>query len=347
MNHDPNSPDPNYPRFGQQEPQQYGLQNFDIPRGRQSGVEQALGPKIIEKLTNPLVATSALVVAGVIFAGVLFTVSGSDDAGDIPIVTADATMYKETPSNSSNVAINGADSTVFSTMQGDEMPESAPLENLLEDDSDTDELAAFAREVEGVIEEDQTAAETEAEEEAVDTTTLASNEAEDDVEPVTLQKIESKPQSQVQKMDVETVVEKPVIVHKAGENPETLEFVRSVLEKKDAGSANDVATQSANAAASVQPAAGNATRDISITPGSYYVQLASIKSLTGAEGEWAKLQDTFSKELGTVEHRVQAADLGERGTFYRIQAGPMSKDSAVEICESIKAQKPGGCLVTQ
>lgn len=342
MNHDPNSPNPNFPRFGQQEPQQYGLQNFDIPSGRQSAVERALGPSIVEKLTNPLVATSALVVAGVIFAGVLFTFSGSEEQGEIPIVTAENTLYKDIPEDAGDVLITGADSTVFSTLQGDEMPETAPLENLLSEDSDTDELAAFAREIEGGLDSGE-AGDTEAEGETVDTSTLASAE---ETAPVTLQKIENK----VVKIPVETVTEKPVIVHKAGENPETLEFVRSVLDKKDgraAGTANDVATQSATQVAKVQPAAGNAQRDISITPGSYYVQLASVKSLAGAEGEWGKLKDTFSAELGKAEHRVQAADLGERGTFYRIQAGPMSKDSAVEVCESIKAQKPGGCLVTQ
>ncbi len=345
MNHDPNSPNPNFPRFGQQEPQQYGLQNFDIPRGRESKIQQALGPTVFEKLSNPFAATTALVVCGVLFAGLLYTFSGSEEQGEIPIVTAEATMYKDIPNDNADVLISGVDSTVFSTMQGDEMPESAPLENLLEDDSDTDELAAFAREVESVIEKDEAAAEIE--EEAIDTTTLASASA-SEAEPVKIQKIEAKPIAEPVK--VETIVEKPVITHKAGENPETLEFVRSVLEKKDgraAVSANDVATQTATDVASVKPAAGTPATDIKVTPGDYYVQLGSVKSMVGAETEWGKIQDKFTAELGSLPHRVQAADLGDRGTFYRIQAGPVSKQSATEICESIKAQKPGGCLVTQ
>ena len=97
MNQDPNSPNPNFPRFGQQEPQQYGLQNFDIPSGRESAIEQALGSSFFEKLTNPLVATTGLVVAGVLFAGLLYTFSGTEEQGDIPIVTAEATMYKDIP----------------------------------------------------------------------------------------------------------------------------------------------------------------------------------------------------------------------------------------------------------
>ena len=140
---------------------------------------------------------------------------------------------------------------------------------------------------------------------------------------------------------------RPEIKHKAGESPETLEFVKNVLDKKDGktvASASDVATQTV---AAVQPAAGDATRDFTITPGSHYVQLGSVKSLDGASGEWGRLQKEFSEELAAAPHRVQAAELGDRGTFYRIQAGPMSKDSASAICESIKAQKPDGCLIVQ
>lgn len=345
MNHDPNSPNTNYPRFGTQEPQQYGLQNFDVPPSRQSAIESALGPTIIEKLTNPLVATSALVVAGVLIAGVMFTFSGSEDAGEPPIVVAENVLYKDIPEDAGDVLITGADSTVFSSIEGDEMPEGAPLENLLAEDSDTGELAAFAREVEQVIEESGAdAGASEAEEIKNDVATIAAAETKE-AAPVEIKKIANK----VETVPVETVIEKPVIQHKAGENPETLEFVRSVLEKKDnggAGSASDVATR-ANEVATIKPAAGDAGRAVSVTPGSYYIQLGSVKSLAGAEAEWGKIKDAFTAELGSLPHRVESADLGERGMFYRIQAGPVSKQSATEICESIKAQKPGGCLVTQ
>lgn len=43
---------------------------------------------------------------------------------------------------------------------------------------------------------------------------------------------------------------------------------------------------------------------------------------------------------------MQEASL-DRGTFYRIQAGPISKDSADEICREIKAITPVGCLVVK
>jgi hypothetical protein len=51
--------------------------------------------------------------------------------------------------------------------------------------------------------------------------------------------------------------------------------------------------------------------------------------------------------LSGAEYRVQRADLGAKGVFFRIQAGPMSKDSAKSVCDAIKASKPGGCVIVQ
>ena len=101
-------------------------------------------------------------------------------------------------------------------------------------------------------------------------------------------------------------------------------------------------TSSAQEAAAIAPAAGFA-----ITPGTHYVQLGSVKSQAGASSQWGVFKRKYSDELQDVKYRVERADLGERGTFYRIQAGPMSGESATEICNSIKAQTPGGCLVVK
>lgn len=106
---------------------------------------------------------------------------------------------------------------------------------------------------------------------------------------------------------------------------------------------------SARAASSIEPAAGMApgAAKVNVLPGTYYVQLASVRSSAGTSSEWAKLQKKFGSLLGGLQYRVQEASLGERGTFYRIQAGPMSKESANEICGEIKAQSPNGCLVVK
>lgn len=95
-------------------------------------------------------------------------------------------------------------------------------------------------------------------------------------------------------------------------------------------------------AAPPRKAAGVAVRKPA--PGSYYVQIASVPTRGGASKEWTVLQAKYSalKPLGM---RVQEADLGAKGTFYRVQAGPMAKADASRICNLIKTSKPGGCLV--
>lgn len=144
---------------------------------------------------------------------------------------------------------------------------------------------------------------------------------------------------------------KPAMEHKAGENPETLEYVRSVLERRDgvppaptpapAPAEQKTASAVAEQVSKVEPASGLAAK-----PGSYYIQLGSVTSESGASSEWNKFKRAYSTQLEGLSYRVQRADL-DRGTFYRIQAGPISKESAKTLCDSIKAQKPGGCLVTQ
>lgn len=79
--------------------------------------------------------------------------------------------------------------------------------------------------------------------------------------------------------------------------------------------------------------------------GTHYVQLGSVKDRSGAEAEWKKLQRDFPAQLGALTLRIQEVNLGDKGTFYRIQGGAVAQDKAREICAAIIAKKPGGCLV--
>jgi hypothetical protein len=98
----------------------------------------------------------------------------------------------------------------------------------------------------------------------------------------------------------------------------------------------------ADDAAKIESAAGT-TAPKAIASGNSYVQLASVKSTVGAAGEYKKLQAKYSS-LSGVQYRTQEADLGAKGIFHRIQAGPMSKADATRICNEIKT-KGGSCLV--
>lgn len=163
------------------------------------------------------------------------------------------------------------------------------------------------------------------------------------------------------------------IMHAAATSPETMDFVRSALsegeeETKPASvtsketpapivaseggeyTAPEVVSKNTPMAvdeqpSDLEPAAGAASPAINIEKGTYYVQLASITDRSRADKEFAKLQKKFSV-LSGLEYRVEEASL-EKGTFFRIQAGPFSKDSAKSICEDIKKQKPGGCILVK
>lgn len=82
-----------------------------------------------------------------------------------------------------------------------------------------------------------------------------------------------------------------------------------------------------------------------LVSGDYYIQLGSVKTMLGAQSEWKKIVNKYPDYLTGFAHRVEKADLGEKGTFYRIQAGPVSKDRASAVCNNIKKITPGGCLV--
>lgn len=108
------------------------------------------------------------------------------------------------------------------------------------------------------------------------------------------------------------------------ETQETLSAVRKVLK--------------------VEPAAGVQAGQ-AIKPGNFYIQMASLQSQDAADLEWSKLKVSFAEQVGTLDYRIQRADLGSRGIYYRIQAGPVDRASADAICSAIKQRKPGGCLV--
>ncbi len=94
-----------------------------------------------------------------------------------------------------------------------------------------------------------------------------------------------------------------------------------------------------------EPAAGVQTYERS-GYGGYFVQLASLRSDAAAQTAWKDLQKSLFV-LKSLDHRIKRAELGTRGVYYRVQAGPMDEARAREICVAVEAQRPGGCLVVK
>lgn len=359
--------------------QQYGFDHYDQNGQRAGGglLQKLVGANLAYRLKSPAFLTVGALVVSAAFAGFLLGGGGkSADTANVPVVEGqDYASFKRAPqAGEGAVSDNAPDSTIYMSMRDEDIQETKPVENLLADGADQAQIEAFSKQV------DQLADDAEA---VVKQVAEASAEASSVVDEAHQKKVEnlladaedskiSTKQEGVKTVDAKASVElesqnadasrveppRMPVTHRAGSNPETLEFVRSVLEKKDAHKAlNAPATRDhtakatakktpAKAVAEVSPAAGSQAA-AGITPGNYYVQLGSVTNAVGAEGEWGKIKKSFSAQLSGVDHRIKSADLGERGIYYRIQAGPMSKESANALCGEIKAQKPGGCLVTK
>ncbi|MCZ6448365.1 MAG: SPOR domain-containing protein [Alphaproteobacteria bacterium] len=79
----------------------------------------------------------------------------------------------------------------------------------------------------------------------------------------------------------------------------------------------------------------------------FRVQLGAVKSKTGAEGEVRRLTRLHKSVLAGLTVKVVRADLGKRGIFYRLRAGPLADRTAANLlCAKLKARKQG-CIVIE
>ena len=81
--------------------------------------------------------------------------------------------------------------------------------------------------------------------------------------------------------------------------------------------------------------------------GAFVVQLAALKVKDSARPAWARLQKAHPALLGERVLAIQEVDLGERGVFYRVQAGFFAERAeALDLCNSLKARGQD-CLVVK
>lgn len=244
----------------------------------------------------------------------------------VPIVRADAGLYKTTPDNPGGMEIPYRDSTVFSGTTD------SGTENILADET-SEEPVPRSQLFAGLnTEGDQPGGAP-----AADAPAAITGQGEVEATQAELAKaaaVEPPSNDALVKEAIGVPVEEPAT------DPETAQIAAATIPETVK---QPEPVEEAETAAKAEPAAGT-TAAKGVTPGGSYVQLASVKSESGAAGEWKKLQAKYSN-LSGLKFRTQEANLGAKGTFYRIQAGPMSKDSATSICNEIKKTTPGGCLV--
>jgi hypothetical protein len=94
------------------------------------------------------------------------------------------------------------------------------------------------------------------------------------------------------------------------------------------------------AAATPPPAAAKPA----VATGGFVLQIGSYKSQADAEAAWKTYQAKHAALLSGYSDNIQQADLGEKGTWYRLRiAGFADKEVAGALCDRLKADG-GACI---
>lgn len=81
--------------------------------------------------------------------------------------------------------------------------------------------------------------------------------------------------------------------------------------------------------------------------GDRFIQLASIKEESAAAGHWDKLKAQHGALISGMAYRVVKAEIPGKGTYFRIQAGPVAESKAKDVCATLNASSAGSCIVVK
>ncbi|WP_142850660.1 SPOR domain-containing protein, partial [Telmatospirillum sp. J64-1] len=80
--------------------------------------------------------------------------------------------------------------------------------------------------------------------------------------------------------------------------------------------------------------------------GAWLVQLGALREEQAAVKEWLRLQKAHPDLLSSLNQDIQRADLGDKGLFFRLRAGPLDEQAARNLCTQLSGRKVG-CLVVK
>lgn len=85
---------------------------------------------------------------------------------------------------------------------------------------------------------------------------------------------------------------------------------------------------------------------VTATPGgSARIQLASLKDQAAATATWNQLQKKFPDVLGGLQPSYERVEIADKGTFIRLQAGPLKDRAEAQSACNALAAKNQGCIV--
>jgi cell division septation protein DedD len=87
------------------------------------------------------------------------------------------------------------------------------------------------------------------------------------------------------------------------------------------------------------PSIASLIEGMSGATGGWRIQIASVKSEDIAKSTWARLQAAHGDVLASLRMQPARVDLGDKGVWYRVQAGPLDEKQAHNVCSTLKTRK--------
>jgi SPOR domain len=93
------------------------------------------------------------------------------------------------------------------------------------------------------------------------------------------------------------------------------------------------------AATEAGPSIASLIDNLSGPTAGWRVQVASVKNEDVAKSTWARLQSAHGDVMASLRMQAVRVDLGDKGVWYRVQAGPLDEKQAQSVCSTLKTRK--------
>ena len=100
---------------------------------------------------------------------------------------------------------------------------------------------------------------------------------------------------------------------------------------------------------STAPAASASTSAGTVQPvngGRFRIQIAALRDEAAARAAWLRVQRANRAELGALTLTVERINVSGKGTFHRVQGGPLDEATARRICRILDTRKQA-CIVVR
>ena len=134
------------------------------------------------------------------------------------------------------------------------------------------------------------------------------------------------------------------------ETDEALNHPKAAVDRREASATlagmptSEVTASSQTAASELTPAVAQ----VSLSPENtlaFRVQLAAYRTPKAAANKWQILKTRHEDILGALELTVAQVNLGERGVFHRLQAGPYESRAVADSVCTVLRERDQACLV--